>query len=170
MSWPLEPLGGGEAGATRVIWPSDVIDRKTVIDAKMTSVGADVGACAAFSDADRAAWAAFYLAWRKVYCLNALGACTAPDSSIWGLGGQYDDLETWDSNVYAWQLKVAAAGCKSSAPVVAPPTPTGAQASDVGAVGEIVKWGAVGLGVYFLLTVVGKTGLPELWPPKRRRP
>jgi hypothetical protein len=120
----LESLGVDEAGAFRVIYPADVLDAKNRIEAKMLSVGRDVAACPALPAADQKAWSDFYAAWRRFFCRNDTGECTEPDYALLGLGGQYDDCETWEAQLFAWQKKIDAAACKLSAPLSPPPTPT----------------------------------------------
>ncbi len=173
--WPLQSTahqraraaGAESAEGFRVIWPGDIIDRKNVIQAKMVAVGADITACTALPADEQTAWQAFYTAWRQFYCRNETGTCDQPDYSVFGMGGQYDDLEVWDANVYAWQQKVSAAGCGVSDPLVAPPTPTADQANkDVGALTELVKWSALGLGGVLLLQVVSGVGLPRIFGGK----
>lgn len=170
--WPLQssPLErvhhttAMSAEGFRVIWPGDIIDRKNVIQAKMTSVANDIAACKALPADEAAAWAAFYSAWRKYFCLNDSGTCDQPDYRVFGMGGQYDDLEVWDANVYAWQQKVAAAGCGVSDPLVAPPDPTASQENkDIGALTELVKWGVYGMGAYLAIRVVAGVGLPRVF-------
>lgn len=160
------PVGVG--AGTRIIYPSDVVNRKNSIDAKVTSVSRDVDACKALKDTDRQAWVDFAAAWRKFYCLNADGQCSQPDYSIWSLGGQMDDLETWDANVYAWQQKLAAATCTLSAPVVAPPIPTAEQkgaGDEIAAVAKAVTSVAI-VGIVGLVVWEGLKWLDIIRPSK----
>jgi len=116
-------LGFGKPGDwyyTRVIYPDDVREAKRRVDSKFQSVDKDVKACPGLNDNDRAAWAALLASWRQLYCMNASGTCTDPDASIFGLGGQMDDVERYEKSAYEWQLKVQATKCSLSSPVEKP--------------------------------------------------
>jgi hypothetical protein len=154
-----------EAGATRIIYPQDVRDAKNRIQAKFASVDTNVKACSALSSADASAWAAFYLAWRKFFCRDDVGSCSEPDVSIFGLGGQMDDCEVWEAQLFGWQQKLSKT-CTLSAPLTAPPTPTGQQPEPIT---TALAWGAAIVGGILLLSVIDKTGLPRLWPKGKAR-
>ncbi len=152
-----------EAGAgTRFTMPSDVTAAKVRIQALMASVSADVAACAQLSDADRTAWALFYAGWRAFYCLDAAGTCTEPASTIFGSGGALDACDLWENQLADWQKKLSAT-CKLSAPIDVPPVPIAKQPD---AMGDWLKWGVIGLGIFLAIKVVGETGLPQLFPRK----
>jgi hypothetical protein len=114
------PVG---AGATRIIWPTDVVARKNEINAKVTALTNDIAACTNAPSDLSTNWQAFVTAWKQFYCNNSSGTCTEADYDLFGLGGQYDDCENWDQQVYQWQLTVQKS-CTLSEPVVAPPIPT----------------------------------------------
>jgi hypothetical protein len=154
---------GAAAGATRLIYPEDVRNAKNRIDAKVASVNANIASCTALSGDDRAAWALFYSAWRKFFCRNDSGTCTEPDVSLWGLGGQMDDTEVFEAQLYGWQEKLSAT-CHLSAPLTHPPTPTADQPSTLN---TALVWGAVIVGGVIVLSVIDKTGLPRLFPKGR---
>jgi hypothetical protein len=154
-----------EAGATRWVYPADVLAAKERIDAKVTSLAADVAACAGLAAADVAAWNAFRTAWRQFYCRGSDGACTEPDASWFGIGGQMDDCETYEASLYAWQEKFAPL-CRLSAPVGSPPVPTDARGSDLT---TPVRWGVIGLGILAGLYVLHETGVLRLVATPRRR-
>ena len=150
--------------ATRIIFPDDVINAKTRIDAKMQATLADVGACTSLDAKTVSDFRDFFGAWRKFYCASD-GAedCTSPGWHLFGLGGQMDDCETWEAQLYQWQ-QFLGAHCTLAEPASPPPTPTAQQGDSMDALATIVKWGAIGaLGV----VVVREIGLPRLFGKKK---
>lgn len=144
-----------EAAGTRVVWPSDVKNRKREIDAKMGGILADLSACPNLDPKTVSDFHSVYGAWRQFYCDSAVQNCTEPVVSIWGLGGQMDDCENWDQTAYDWQ-QFTAAHCQSSQPVVAPPTPTAQQPDTIG---SWLRYGAIIAGVVGGLYVAEQTGI-----------
>lgn len=158
------PAMYGEAGTWHFgVTPSNVTDAKLRVAARIDPLRDDVAMCAGLSVEEKAAFVVFYLNWRKFFCGNDTGLCAAPNYNLWGLGGQIDEADNWEQQVYAWQKKVSAA-CKLSSPLTAPPT----SALDLGAVGtgaaSLMVIALIAAGVY----VVSQTGLPRLWPKSKR--
>lgn len=157
--WPLrDPTAPRPAGALPAFYVSgqDVENHKNEVDAMMTSVGNDVAQCAAMTAGDRAAWAAFYADWRKFYCLNDSGTCAGADSSFWNTVTQYQDTDTWATNLQGWQNKVTTAGCKNTVAIPPPPDP-GADLSSA------LHWGTVLAGILLAGYVVKEVGLPRVF-------
>src|SRR5271166_2078431 len=120
----VDPFGVGFGSPsdwyyTRWVYPSDIEQAKNRVDAKFQSVNRDVQACAKLSAGDRTAWTDAFTAWRKLYCRNDTGTCTAPDASVWGAGGQMDDVERAEKSLYDWQTKIKA-NCTVSGPIEKP--------------------------------------------------
>ena len=138
-------------GATRLIYPADVVSRKNDINSKVIALTNDITSCTAAPTNLSTDWQAWVTTWKQFYCNNSTGTCTEADYSIWGLGGQYDDCEMYDQQVYQWQQKVAQT-CTLSEPSTPPPVPTIAQqdyvnkALDVTGAGvSKALWSAAGL-------------------------
>jgi hypothetical protein len=153
-----EPAGGfDEAGAW--IWPQTVRDSKTRIDAAMTATRADIAACAALAATDKSAFETFFTSWRDFYCGDQLGTCSEPYVSVWGLGSQQDQCDSFQAQLTEWQKKLATTNCLSGPALPTPPT-----GPDLSA----VKWLAIALAIGAGLYVVNQTGLPRLFPRKGR--
>jgi hypothetical protein len=121
-----------------------VEEAKNRIDPEVAQTNRDAAACAALTADEKTAWAAFYAAWRRFYCRNDTGTCATPDVSIWGLGSQMDEAESYERTLADWQGRIASK-CALSGPEVTPPAPppdpmTWARygAFALGAVGAIV--------------------------------
>ena len=163
---PNGALGFGKPGDwyyTRIIYPDDIREAKRRVDSKFQSVDRDVKGCAGLTDADRASWGALYGAWRQLYCINSTGTCTEPDASIFGLGGQMDDVERYEKSAYDWQLKIKDK-CTLSSPVEKPDIikrEESEQRSDVLGTVKIVALAAVGVvAVVVLVPQIAKL-VPE---------
>jgi hypothetical protein len=159
----LSDLESGEAGTLHLfVVPGDVIDAKNRIQAKLESLRFDVQNCAKLTKEEKAAFADFYDGWRRFFCVNDSGTCTAPDYRLWGLGGQIDQCDTWEAEGYDWQKKVNAL-CPLSEPLTAPPAPAGVF-PDMG----WVQWAAIAAVAVGAVYVVKQTGLPRLWSGGKR--
>jgi hypothetical protein len=155
-----------EAGF-KITMPQDVRDAKLRIDPQMASTRGDVKACAQLSAADKDAFEAFYLSWRRFYCDNSSGQCSEPYAPLlFGSGGQVDDADAFESQLYAWQVKVKSAGCAQATPPVMPPTPGWPGA---GQVSDTAKWATIGILALAGVYVVSKTGLPKLFGTTKGR-
>ena len=157
--------GGGQAGAvyaegTRLIYPQTIVDNKNRVDAKMRAVNFDVAQCGALDVASRSDWNDFFLAWRKFYCRDDAGLCEEPDYSIWGLGSQMDDIETFEGQLYDWQNKLSGM-CKLGEPIGPRPRTTADQPDDTS---TLVRDVVIGLGILGGIYVISQTGLPRIFP------
>ena len=114
-------LGFGQPGDwfyTRIVWPGDVKQAKQRVDATFQSVNRDVQACAGLSADEKAAWSGIFSAWRQLYCGSSM-SCTEPAESLFGLGGQMDDVERYEKIAYDWQNTLATK-CTLSSPIEKP--------------------------------------------------
>jgi hypothetical protein len=121
----VDPFGVGGFGQpsdwyyTRFVFAGDVKQAKDRVDAKYQSVNRDMQACSALPAGDRSAWTDAFTAWRKLYCRNDSGTCTAPDASWLNSGGEMDDVERAEKSLYDWQTKLKTK-CAVSGPIEKP--------------------------------------------------
>ena len=157
----------GESSYTRFVYSDDVKQAKRRVDAKYQGLNTDVHACAAITDGEKATWNDLFTAWRKLYCRSDSTTCTEPDASIWGAGGQMDDVERYEKNLFDWQSKLATK-CAVSAPIVKPDVVKREEdekkPSDML---STVKYVAIGLGVVAVV-VSGAVIVSQVAPIVRR--
>lgn len=151
-----------EAGGTRVIWPSDLREEFSRVDAKMLAVNQDMANalkanCIKVETAQD--FSNFYWSWRKFYCDTqdeSQANCTEPSFSYFGMGSTKDEIEAFEGQLYQWQQMLAANHCNLSEPLGPPPTPTSQQPSDVT---SWTKYAVIGLGIIAGMYVAQQTGV-----------
>ena len=160
-------IGFGQPGDwyyTRFIYPDDVREAKRRVEARFQSIDRDVKSCTSVTDAERAAWNDLYTAWRKIFCRSNDTTCTDPDVSIFGLGGQMDDVDRYEKLAYEWQLKIGAKSCSLSAPADKPDAQkreeSGSNVNMIGAVTTLGITVAVIAGIVYVVPQIAKL-IPE---------
>lgn len=155
-------LGIGQPGDwyyTRWVYPDDVREAKRRVDAKFTSVHTDIQTCTALSSAEKSAFEDLYVSWRKLYCRSEDTSCKDPDVSIWGLGGQMDDVERYDKFLYDWQVKVQGQ-CALSAPVEKPDIVKREESSQrselLGTVKTVAVTAVIVAGIVYFIPIIGR--------------
>jgi hypothetical protein len=156
-----------EAGTWHVfVTPGNVTDAKNTLSAQIETLKADINNCTGMDKTRKAAFAAFYEGWRKFYCANDTGTCTAPGYNLFGLGGQIDQADAYTQQVYDWQKELAGINCQVSSPMTVPPAN---QAANLGlaAMGAL-QWVAIAAVALVGGYAISKTGLPKLFGGRKR--
>lgn len=101
----------------KITWPSDVTHYKQRINPSFVATDQEVKRCTSLPAGERASWDGFYASWRAFY-----GNGTA-DSWLFGSGGEYDDVEAYETQLQGWRAQLRQDGCELSAgPELPPPS------------------------------------------------
>ena len=109
-----------------IVWPSDVDALKRQLNPDMTSTDAAVAACTTLDASTRSAWADFYAAWKSFY---------AESTPLFGSANKYDEAQSYQERLAAWQ-SILRASCTLPGPMVVPPSKGDESAASV------IKWAA----------------------------
>jgi hypothetical protein len=104
---PAASQGSGWFGYTFVT-PTVVQQVKDRLNGSVVALDAAYAGCAAASPADKAGWQAFSDVWHNYYA-NPPGWF----AQWWGLPSQMAVVESYETDIQAWQQKAQAAGCYS---------------------------------------------------------
>jgi hypothetical protein len=137
----------GSGWLPTIIYPSTVKDAQTQMAASVSGVDQSVQTCRELDPATTASWVLFR---------DAILAFCNEDPGIWGLGSRMDRVESYQTELYAWQ-QFLAGKCTTSVPPVpqpeAPPQSGG-------------PWLPIAqLGLYTTLAVAGVYGVSILIEP-----
>jgi hypothetical protein len=153
----LARVAGDAMTGIRVIWPSDIREAKQRVNAEFNAADKDVADCQGISADEKSAWALFVQSWKTFYG-------DGKESSIFGLGGQMDDIERYEMQLYEWKKKLEKI-CSISGPIVRP-TPEGEKPIlpplTAGADTEAIKWiaiaGAIGVAAWMFAPAIRGIG------------
>lgn len=124
------------------VWPSTVKAAAADVLASLEGTNDTVQSCAALDAPTKASWSSFYTP-TKAFLTQEL------NPSIWGLGGQMDNVNSAAQDLYGWQTLLASRNCTLTVPSVDPstvgPSPL-TKAIQWGVVGVVAITGAYGIG------------------------
>lgn len=130
------------------IYPSTVDAAKADLLATLQSANQTVASCTALPTATTASWTTFY---------NTVAAYAQPSTtSIWGLGGQMDQVQKYQAELYDWQIYLGQQRCVMSSPTTNPeaPLPPGTPSVWVGVAKLAALAAVLGAGAYGVSKVV----------------
>lgn len=127
-----------------IIYPSTVKDAQAQLLASAEGIDGAVQACSGLDAATKSSWT-FFFGTLKAFCQE--------DPGIWGLGSRMDRVESYQTELFAWQNTISSANCQGVPAVPQPeqPSPGGG------------PWLPVAqLGLYTVLGVAGVYGLTQV--------
>lgn len=148
-----------------LVTPDDVRQEQQRLFAAVQGTNSSVAACTKIDPVMRAAWNQFY---SSVISMITVGP------TFWGAGGDMDQTQKREAELFAWQQKLATV-CTISMPIF---DPSAQQNPDTQAFVQLARYLTIGVSVVAGAYVVSKlvalipprTSTPELPPPERRAP
>jgi hypothetical protein len=116
------------------VWPSTVKAAAADVLSSLEGTNDTVNACTTLDAPTKASWLSFYTPTKAFLT-------TEISPSVWGLGGQMDNVNSAAQDLFGWQTLLSSRSCTLTVPSVDPSTigPT------ITPLVKIIQWGVVGI-------------------------